>query len=42
LIEFEDNGEATIVWAGNHDDYELIFKNNKNVIVKWLRNKHWI
>lgn len=42
LIEFEDNGEATIVWAGSHDDYELTFKNNKNVIVKWLRNKHWI
>ena len=42
LIEFETNGEATIVWAGNHDEYELIFKNNKNVIKKWLRDNNWI
>lgn len=42
LIEFEENGEATIVWAGNHDDYELTFKNNKSVIRKWLRVNNWI
>jgi mRNA-degrading endonuclease HigB of HigAB toxin-antitoxin module len=42
LIEFEENGEATIVWAGNHDDYELTFKNNRNVIKKWLRDNNWI
>lgn len=42
LIEFEENGEATIVWAGSHDDYELIFRNNRNVIKKWLRNNNWI
>ena len=42
LIEFEENGEATIVWAGSHDDYELIFKNNRNVIKKWLRDYNWI
>ncbi len=42
LIEFEENGEATIVWAGSHDDYELIFKNNRNVIKKWLRDNNWI
>ncbi len=42
LIEFEDNGEATIVWAGSHDDYELTFKNNKNVIKKWLKDNNWI
>lgn len=42
LIEFEENGEATIVWAGNHDEYELIFKNNRNVIKKWLRDNNWI
>lgn len=42
LIEFEENGDATIVWAGNHDDYELTFKNNRNVIKKWLRNNSWI
>jgi mRNA-degrading endonuclease HigB of HigAB toxin-antitoxin module len=42
LIEFEENGEATIVWAGSHDDYELTFKNNRNVIKKWLRDHSWI
>lgn len=42
LIEFEENGEATIVWAGNHDEYELTFKNNRNVIKKWLRDNNWI
>lgn len=42
LIEFEGNGDATIVWAGSHDDYELTFKNNRNVIKKWLRDNNWI
>ena len=42
LIEFEENGEATVVWAGNHDDYEMTFKNNRNVIKKWLRDNNWI
>lgn len=42
MIEFEENGEATIVWAGSHDDYELAFKNNRNVIKKWLRDNNWI
>ncbi len=42
LIEFEENGDATIVWAGNHDDYQLTFKNNRNVIKKWLRDNNWI
>ena len=42
LIEFEENGEATIVWAGSHDDYEMTFKNNRNVIKKWLRDINWI
>ena len=42
LIEFEENGEATIVWAGSHDAYELTFKNNRNVIKKWLRDNSWI
>lgn len=42
LIEFEENGEVTIVWAGNHDDYERIFKNNRNVVRKWLRENNWI
>lgn len=42
LIEFEENGEATVVWAGTHDDYELTFKNNRSVIKKWLRSNSWI
>ena len=29
LIEFDDEGEATIVWAGTHKEYETTFKNNK-------------
>jgi mRNA interferase HigB len=41
LIEFED-GEATVVWAGNHDEYEITFKNNRNVIKKWLKSNNWI
>jgi hypothetical protein len=36
LIEFEPYNEATILWAGSHDEYEMIFKNNRNVIKKWL------
>ncbi|NBC84299.1 MAG: type II toxin-antitoxin system HigB family toxin [Bacteroidetes bacterium] len=36
LIEFEPDNEATILWAGSHDEYELTFKNNRNVIKKWL------
>lgn len=42
MIEFEEKGEATIVWAGSHDDYELTFRNNKNVIKKWLKNNYLI
>lgn len=38
LIEFEDE-EATIVWAGSHDEYQNTFKDNKNTIKKWLRRK---
>jgi mRNA-degrading endonuclease HigB of HigAB toxin-antitoxin module len=39
LMEFEENGEATIIWCGTHDDYELTFKNNKTTIEKWLKGK---
>jgi len=28
LIELEEEGEATIVWAGSHQEYETVFKNN--------------
>jgi len=39
LIEFEDTGEATIIWCGSHDDYQRTFKDNKNTIKKWLSNQ---
>jgi mRNA-degrading endonuclease HigB of HigAB toxin-antitoxin module len=42
LIQFEEDQKATIVWAGSHDDYELTFKNSKNVIRKWLKYYNWI
>lgn len=42
LIEFDEDGEATIARAGSHDEYELTFKNNRNVIKKWLRDNNWI
>jgi hypothetical protein len=42
MIEFDDDGEATIVWAGTHQEYEAIFKNNKLTIEKWLRKNGYI
>ena len=42
LIEFEENGEATIIWGGSHDEYEKTFRNNKKTIKKWLKNREWI
>lgn len=42
LIEFDDEGEATIVWAGSHQEYDSTFKNNKTTIEKWLRSKGYI
>ncbi|AFU68119.1 hypothetical protein P700755_001160 [Psychroflexus torquis ATCC 700755] len=41
LIVFEDS-EASIVWTGNHQEYDKIFKGNKNTIEKWLRNQNLI
>ncbi|KAA0989698.1 type II toxin-antitoxin system HigB family toxin [Dyadobacter aurulentus] len=37
LVVIEDQ-EATIVWAGHHQDYERTFRNNKKSIEKWLKN----
>jgi len=42
LIEFDEEGEATIVWVGTHQEYESIFKNNKQTIEKWLRKFGYI
>ncbi|UZO82351.1 type II toxin-antitoxin system HigB family toxin [Aquimarina sp. ERC-38] len=41
MIEFSDS-EATVVWAGTHQEYETIFKNNRNTIKKWLKSNNWI
>ena len=41
LIEFEE-GEASVVWVGNHQKYEITFKNNKDTIKKWLKDNNWI
>ena len=41
LIVFEDD-EATVVWAGSHDEYDKTFKGNKSTIEKWLRNQKLI
>jgi len=41
LVEFDD-GEASVVWLGNHQEYESTFKNNKNTIKKWLKSNNWI
>lgn len=40
LLEFEE-GVATIVWVGNHQEYDIIFKNNKGTIKKWLKDNNW-
>ncbi|MBP1617694.1 MAG: hypothetical protein H6Q14_1521 [Bacteroidetes bacterium] len=42
VVEFDDDGEATIVWAGTHQEYETTFKNNKLSIEKWLRKNGYI
>lgn len=42
LLELSDDGEATVVWAGTHDDYERIFRNSKSVIKKYLSDRGWI
>lgn len=41
LILFDDL-EATIVWAGSHQEYDKTFKGNKKTIEKWLRNQYLI
>ena len=42
MIEFDDDGEATIVWAGTHPDYEATCQNNKLTNEKWLRKNSYI
>lgn len=42
LIEFDEEGEATIIWAGTHQEHERIFKNNKTTIEKWFKDKNYI
>lgn len=42
LIELDENGEGSIVWVGTHQEYDKIFKNNKDTIEKWLRKYSYI
>lgn len=42
MIEFDEEGEATIIWVGTHQEYEKTFKNNKKTIEKWLRSNSYI
>ena len=42
LIEFDEDGEATVVWTGTHQEYDSVFKGNKNTIKKWLRANEYI
>ncbi len=37
LIAFHEQ-IAEIIWVGNHDEYNTIFKGNKATIETWLRN----
>ena len=37
LIVFSEQS-AEILWVGNHDEYDTIFKGNKKTIESWLRN----
>ncbi len=41
LVVFEP-GEAVVVWAGSHDEYDETFKGNKKTIERWLRNQQLI
>lgn len=41
LVEFS-NDDASIIWCGNHKDYQSTFKNNKNTIKKWLKAKNLV
>ena len=42
LIEFDEDQKALVIWAGTHQEYEKIFKNNRRTIDKWLRDNDWI
>jgi hypothetical protein len=42
LILVDLGNEVIIIWAGTHQKYESVFKNNKKVVAKWLRKNEWI
>lgn len=42
LMEFDENKRVRIIWIGSHQEYEKTFKNNRNMIKKWLKNNDWI
>ncbi len=41
LIEL-DEGNATVIWVGNHMEYENTFRNNKQTIRRWLKANEYI
>jgi hypothetical protein len=41
FIKIKEN-EATIVWAGSHQEYVRLFKNNKDSIEKWLKKNNFL
>lgn len=41
LVEFS-NDDASILWCGNHKEYQSTFKNNRSTIKKWLKSKNLI
>jgi hypothetical protein len=40
LLLMIESKEVIVVWAGNHNEYERTFKNNKTSIEKWLRKNN--
>ena len=37
LIEFDEKKRVRILWTGSHQEYEKIFKNNRNTIKNGLK-----
>ncbi|MBL0913757.1 MAG: type II toxin-antitoxin system HigB family toxin [Bacteroidia bacterium] len=45
LVEYsgeDEDGTVMLLWAGSHSAYERTFKNNRNTIEKWLKDRNYI
>lgn len=42
LMEFDENKRARVIWTGSHQEYEKVFRNNRNTIKKWLKDNGWV